>query len=373
LRHPLAWPKISASLHILMKTVSRDSIASKTTDLLRQQIKLGALRGKIPGVRKLAANLNVSRDNVRVALQRLETEGWLRDVEHGRSREVVTKLPRSARERRMLRIGVLIFEPLDAMPTTLQRLIMSMQHRMESAGHGVTLITERGQPSEARLKRVVPGIQADVWVLHRASRPVMQWFITRGIPAYAAGGMAHGLPIAASSIHLAQAVEQAVDEYVRLGHRRIVLITASYLRKPAPSSSITRFIEIMHRHGIKVNDFHLPDWDETPAGLQTLLTSLFKATPPTALIVEQPTHMLGALSFLKARDLSIPAQVSFTVMFPDATMEWWQPTLAHFRWSEEPFIKHLDRWLGHIAEGHADVSQRHVEAVFVKGGVHGRK
>jgi len=350
-----------------MKTVRRDSIASKTTDLLRQQIKLGTLRGKIPGVRKLATDLNVSRDNVRIALQRLETEGWLRDVEHGRSREVVAKLPRTAKEKRVLRIGVLIFEPLDEMPTTLQHLIMSMQHRMESAGHGVTLVTERGQPSEARLKRVVQGIEADAWVLHRASRPVMQWFIARGIPAYAAGGMAHGLPIAASSIHLAQAVEQAVDEYVRLGHRRIVLITASYLRKPVPSSSITRFIEVMQRHGIKVTDYHLPDWEETPAGLQSLLASLFKATPPTALIVVDPTHMLGALSFLKARHLTVPDQVSFAVMYPDATFEWWQPTLAHFRWSEDPFIKHLDRWLNHIAEGKTDVSQRHVEAVFEPG------
>ncbi|MDH4409805.1 MAG: GntR family transcriptional regulator [Verrucomicrobiales bacterium] len=355
-----------------MKTVQRESVASKTTELLRREIKLGALRGKLPGVRKLATDLNVSRDNVRTALLRLETEGWLRSAKHGRAREVAGVPPRGAAQRRVLRVGVLIFEPLMAMPTILQRLIMSIHHRMEAAGHSVTLITERGQPSEARLKRAVDGIEADAWVLHRASRPVMQWFVDRGVPVYAAGGMAHGLPIAASSIHLARAVEQAVDEFVRLGHRRIVLIAAAYLRKPVPSSSIARFIEVMGRHGIKVDNYHLPDWEETPAGLQRLLASLFKVTPPTAIIVEAPTHMLGTLAFLKARNLGMPGQVSFAVMFPDATFEWWQPTVSHFRWNEEPFFKHLERWLGRIAEGHTDVSQRHVEAVFVKGGTTGR-
>ena len=77
--------------------------------------------------------------------------------------------------------------------------------------------------------------------------------------------------------------------------------------------------------------------------------------------------MLGTLAVLKERNLCIPGQVSFAVLFPDASFDWWQPTLAHCRWSEEPFIKHLVRWLSPIAEGCDYVEQEHLEALFEPG------
>lgn len=48
-------------------------------------------------------------------------------------------------------------------------------------------------------------------------------------------------------------------------------------------------------HGIQPSEFNLPDWEQTNADLHECLCSLFKATPSTALIVDEVAYFINIM------------------------------------------------------------------------------
>ena len=57
-------------------------------------------------------------------------------------------------------------------------------------------------------------------------------------------------------------------------------------------------------------DFLTTERDESPAGFERLMESLFINTPPTALIVDETCWFIAARGVLVRRSLRVPEQVS---------------------------------------------------------------
>jgi len=113
-----------------MRPLRRLSVAELSAEHLRAGLRAGRWSGALPGVLRLAAELDVSHDTVRAALRILEAEGLLGARGPGRSRTVTAH--GTARHR--LRVGVLQHDTLPDSQYKTAQLLLQIQHTLGVGG-----------------------------------------------------------------------------------------------------------------------------------------------------------------------------------------------------------------------------------------------
>lgn len=357
-----------------MNSMPKRSLVEQTAEHLRESIRAGRWSSKLPGVLSLSRQLGVSRDTLRDSLRLLEREGVLKATGAGKSRVIVPARRKSA-SLRHLRVGLLLHTALRLDNSRSQEIILSIKHGIDARGHVfITVpksIEELGN-NTSRLSRLVNELNVDAWIVYGGTREVLAWLSTKKLPVLAIGGRAQDLPVAGSRTEITDAIHDTIDTLVAHGHRRIVFITMASWRKPTFSPNIINFLERLKHHGMKPDaKYHVPDWDETPEGLQKLLSALFFATPPTALLLVEPAYVPPVLAFVAGRGLKVPEHLSLISIMPDPALAMCQPTLAHFEWPVPPHVHRTIRWVESIAQGKADTKTTHCHAKFVPAGTIG--
>lgn len=358
-----------------MKSFRRHSLAEQTTVHLRTRLRAGEWGGTLPGVVRLCAELEVSQATMRAALRQLEAEGLLAPGGRCRSRKVAAASLRGV-NRRALRVGILLHDARPAgqpksTPLIPGPVLLSLQHALEAAGHGVFFARNSQvelRHDVRRISRHIGETPADAWVVVAGSREVLEWFATQSLPCLALYGRSGGLPLARTGPDKVPAYLAATRRLIALGHRRIVLITRSPRRKPTPGSVERAFLAELAGHGIATGDYNLPDWEETPKGFSALLESLFRKTPPTALIIDEIGRLIAAMQFLARRHIDVPGQVSLVATDYDESLEWCEPAIAHMNWSPVPVVRRIVRWVAAVRRGREDRETLNFPAEFVLGG-----
>ena len=269
-----------------------------------------------------------------------------------------------------MRIALLDYEPL----ARTEGYMVELQHLLAAAGHAA-FFTEKSlvelRMDVARIGRLVRQTKADAWVIGAGSREVLEWFCAQPMPAFALFGRREGLPIAAIGPDKQPAIAAATRHLIGLGHRRIVLLARRLRRLPEPGRSERALLDELKSHGIPMGDFNLPDWEETREGFQELLGSLFRVTPPTALIVDEAPFFVATQQFLAGRGIRVPQQVSLICTDADPTFSWCMPSIAHIRWDPDPVVRRIVRWAATVSRGRKDVKQAFTLAEFIPGGTIG--
>ena len=350
-----------------MQPVRRMSVIELVTEHLRTGLRTGRWSGILPGVPSLANELDVSRNTVRVALRKLEGEGAITGRGPGRSRGISATVAAAT----PLRVGILHYEPrlTDSPHTSL--ILTEIMRSLESAGHIVCV----GKKSQIELKlnvrrmaRHLAETRADAWLVEIGSLPLLEWCATQPTPCLALYGRAENLPLASTGVDKVSAFRDATRHLIALGHRRMVLIARKERRKPTPGSVERAFLDELAAHGIATSDYHLPDWEETPKGFSKLLESLFRHTPPTALIIEEFPRFFAAAEFLARRRIHVPEQVSLVATDCDSSLAWFHPPVAHMRWDNAHIVRRVVRWVDAVRKGKPDRKSIKYPAEFVPGG-----
>jgi DNA-binding LacI/PurR family transcriptional regulator len=142
-------------------------------------------------------------------------------------------------------------------------------------------------------------------------------------------------------------------------------------RLPEPGAPERAFLAELAAHGIVAGGFHLPDWDENIEGFQSRLESLFKVTPPTALIVDDYPLFVAAQQFLARTGLRVPEDVSLVCTEYNTAFGWCRPSVAHICWDPSPVLKRVVNWSNNMAKGKADLQQTFTRSEFIEGGTIG--
>lgn len=358
-----------------MKPFRRITLADQTATHLRAKLRTGQWGGKLPGVVRLCAETQVSQTTMRAALRQLEAEGLISPGGSCRSRVVAAAGAGGSRQQ-TLRVGILLHDARHAgstkgSPVLLDPVCLAIQHALETAGHAVVFAAK----SQVDLKYDVPRIirlvartPADAWIVQAGSRQLLEWFAGQSLPCIALYGRSIGLPLASTGPDKMPTVVTATRQLIALGHRRIVLITRSPRRKPTLGSIERAFLAELAANDILTGDYNLPDWEETPKGYSDLLASLFRTTPPTALIIEETPRVIAALQFLARHHIDVPEHVSLVSADYDESLGWCHPTIAHMRWDITPVVRRVARWVSAVARGRGDRERITYPAEFVPGG-----
>lgn len=357
-----------------MESLRRQSLAQTTANHLRAGFASGHWRGLLPGVRTLAAEIGVSKDTVRAALQLLEADGTLKPQGSGKNRQISRRRGSPSSQAR-LRVALLLPGPLEDDNTHTHRIVLGLRAALEADGHACVIVCLRRPtaPENHRraVARLVTATEADAWVLYSARRGTLEWFISKSIPVLALGGHFQNLPVASSRTDLTQALNVCVDALVKLGHRRIVLIGPEWWRKPEPNFTARAFLLRLAHHGLLASEYNLPDWEETPEGLEGLLNGLFLATPPTALLIAEPAYCSAVRAWLGEHHRLVPRDVSLVNFLPDAAFQFHRPPYTAFQWPEDVHIRRIQRWVQNLVNQREDREAFVASATFDPGGTIG--
>ncbi|MCH7228107.1 substrate-binding domain-containing protein [Haloferula sp. A504] len=335
---------------------------------LRAEILQGRWLETLPGILTLAREFGVNHNTIDAALKQLEAEGLLVTQGRGRKRRVV--LPAGSPDVRPLRVRVLPYERTrGALP-----LDVELVDRLQEAGFAAGL-TRRSlhdlDMDPKRVARFVASTPGDAWIVMAGSREVLEWFSVQPIPCIAMFGRFIGLPIAATSPRKVPSLVVIVRRLVELGHRRIVMLVREERRIPKPALAEQVFLDELAACGIQPSAYNLPAWEDTPDGLHRGLDSLFRHTPPTAMIVCEPKIFSATQLHLARRGITAPEHVSLICDDPETTFDWCQPAISHIRWDPAPVIARVVRWARNVARGKDDRRQTLIKSEWVEGGTVG--
>ncbi|MGE9270262.1 MAG: substrate-binding domain-containing protein [Verrucomicrobiales bacterium] len=348
-----------------MKPLQLRSVCDQVAEYLREEILRGTWREQMPGVKSIAGELGVNHKTVEGALAQLEREGILEAQGAGRRRRIVV-LPRTQR-RNSLRIAVLLLETVDRQSS----FWVHLQHSLEQAGHHLIFPAQSVSDLGAcldRVRRLVSRTDADAWLVDAGSHDILTWFASQPVPVFAIAGRPQGLSMPATWPDKVPAIREAVQGLVGLGHRRIVLLSRSLRRKPTPGVFESAFLDELDRHGITPSSFNLPDWKEEADGFHSILGSLFKVTPPTAVILDEAVFVAPFLQFCSWRGVAVPRDVSIMCNTPDPSFAWFQPSVTHIGFDAAVQVRRVVRWARNVGLGRTDLKQSASRAKLIWGG-----
>jgi DNA-binding LacI/PurR family transcriptional regulator len=342
--------------------------AEQVADHLRGEIMSGRWKETIPGIHQLADELGVNHKTIKTALDLLEIDQLVIPQGPGRRRRI-DRANRSA-SGHSLRICILTGDA-DAKK---RDYILSLFHKLGEAGHHAFFapgsLEELGMDLR-RIIRLVGQVNADAWVISSGTRDILEWFAGQDFPAFALFGRRRGLSIPSiGPDHVSPRIE-TTRLLARLGHRRIVLLCRKGRRLPVPGAAEQAFLNELEVLGIAPSSYNLPNWEETPEGLQACLESLFRVTAPTALVMDEPPFLVAALQFLGRRNIRVPEDVSLIACDPDSSFDWCFPSIAHVHWDSRPWIRRVLRWATNVASGKKDLRQSLTKASLLEGGTVG--
>ncbi|MBN8457567.1 MAG: substrate-binding domain-containing protein [Verrucomicrobia bacterium] len=330
----------------------RSKLADQCAFHLIGQMDRGHLLGELPGVDRLAESLGVSRETVRAALRLLEEQGRITSRGNGRARQVVTG---ASKERgKALKVAILLNEPFGEESGSTQVLLLRVRTALENLGHGCFFAAKSQMElgyDLRRIGRLVNAVTADAWLVMAGSGELLHWLGKRPVPVFAIGGRNDIVKIAGVARDCAEVYRQAFRSLIAMGHRRISMICSADRRTGVADTGLAALREELVAAGLPFGAFNAPGWEESQQGLQALLSSLFRVTPPTVLVLAFPYLMTGTLAFLAKRGLRVPNDVSLVCEGMDRTLAWHAPKIAHFHYDAGLAVTGIVGWVETVADG----------------------
>jgi DNA-binding LacI/PurR family transcriptional regulator len=347
-----------------MKPFTPLSAVDQLVAHLRGAIARGELGDSMPGIRRLASTLGVSTKTATAALERLESEDFLKPQGHGRPSLIV--LPEDF-VRPAFRVTLLLYEREDLQLS----YVAEIQQRLTEEGYVVKLADQTlvGLGMKVgRVARMACRTKTDAWVILSATQEVLEWFIEHSMPAFALSGRFRGLPLAGTGPGKVAAFRTAVRRLVELGHRRIVLLQPDHTWKPTHGLVLRETLAELESHGIQTGPYNFPDWEQTPEGLRRCLDSLFTLSSPTALVLDRAHEYIAAHQHLARQGILTPRDVSLICTDDDLCFEWCEPSVSCVSWDSHPWVRRIVRWVANVANGKDDRRQTFTKAKFVERG-----
>ena len=332
--------------------IHRLTLVEHATEVLRKALEEKVWVGRMPGERELSRQLNISRPTLRLALDRLRSEGWLK-VKPGSQRLILPREPRRMAPLARV-VGVLTPLPLREIPPFALCWMDRLRELLARAGVKLEIHSGRrwySRRPEKDLSALTQQSPAAAWLLFVTSERMQRWFAESGLPAALSGSCHPGIVLPSVDFDYRAICRHAVGQLLRRGHRRIVLLMHGS-ETAGDRESAAGFMEgFSTRRGAAAVP-KIVHHDGTPESIRRQLHHLFQNTEiPTALIVARSMPALMAASELMRRGLRVPQDVALIARDSDHFHEYFSPQLARYRADPDVHARRLARILMKLVRG----------------------
>ncbi len=353
-------PAVIVSKH--MEIPDRQSLVARTADVLRRHLEALPDGELLPGERRLAEKLEVSRKTLRAALKLLQKEGLFQT--RGNRRRVVTGRRNHGRPAGDNReVALLLPMSLSILPSAGG--IYWIDHLRESLakrGYGLRVLPEPkcySQNPRKALEDLLKREHPSGWVLVRSTFAMQQWFAERVLPVMVAGSRHPGVYLPSVALDLQAVGRHAAGLFAGRGHRCAAMLTG----KPVAAGdeqTRTGFME-----GCKTADSPMKFVDAqhngTVEGLCLKLDTLLAGkTPPTAFFTTFTGNTLTVLTHFLRRGLRIPRDAAILSRDSNRYLEQAVPSVARYELSPHTYAHAVNRIVLDLTTGGNPAPKEHL-------------
>jgi len=301
----------------------RRNLVVECVRVLRMRMASGEWGQFLPGERRLAETLRVGRDTIRLTLQQLEEKGEIAPAAAGMRRRILRLAsPGRTKPTQAFRVGMISIRPLEQLPQPMLLEVDQIRGALAERRGSLHFYSPPwfgSQRPEKHLVELVRNEDCSVWILHRSSAVVQQWFADHAIPCLVRGYPHAGIELPFLDVDWEATARHAAATLWRLGHRRVAVFSPPDMLRgvKAAINGVCQFSEPGFTATV------LPE-DGSATGIARVLAPALRAfDAPTALVASRPRQAASALTWLATQGLRVPAEISLI-------------SLAH-----EPFLDHL--------------------------------
>ncbi|HYG24756.1 MAG TPA: substrate-binding domain-containing protein [Verrucomicrobiae bacterium] len=353
----------------------RVSLVDQTAATLKAWITSGMLLEVIPGELQLKRRLGVGRDTLRLALAILAREGWVTNPEKGCQRRVrsVPERKRSAAVMQQLPVTFLSPNAIETRVTLLE--MQDTQTQLAAHGRHLRFVSPaalfQARNPERQLEQLVISNPSAAWVLFITNEAIQRWFEKRGIPAFLYELPYPGVNLPYVAPDWEGAAFHAALHLARNGHRLIGLLEFQE-RRPGIIADERGLERGLAAAGFGGRMIPFKD-DRTPASVGRSLEIAFSLRErPTALVVSRASQLLTCYSWLAARGIRVPADVSLICLANDSWFTHLYPSITHYEPDSKLMSRSIaERVLDLVSTGQSQRKSMKIQLNFCPGGTVG--
>lgn len=328
----LPSPKVILGSPATEHLPKRVSLVHETVLALKDWISQGVVDEILPGEFELKERLGVGRDTLRLALKQLTDEGWLFPTAQGQQRRVRKDRLPSRKKIVSEQRPVLFLSPFEIEHRQTLLEMEDTQTALAEQGRALRFISPKifqlAHP-EKHLERLVKTHPAAAWILYVSSEPMQRWFFQQKIPTFLYELPFPGIELPYVSSDWGEAAFHAGVQLVRHKHRHIGVLEY-HERRPGfveEERGLERALATVG--GGRVTVFKD---DRTPEAVARALESLFSLRDrPTALVLTRAAQLLTCYSWLTARGIRVPADLSLVSLPNDSWFSEFYPPVCYYQ------------------------------------------
>jgi Periplasmic binding protein-like domain len=335
-------PMENISTH-LAGPVEKDSRVIQAELALRRNLRSGSWGVYMPGIRALATIFGVSPATMVKAVDRVRSDGWISNTTARQRFTIHRDVILNHKGKDAMLRTLLLLSPKTGrndMTSGSSQLLLNLWGLLAPKGWNIRFHIDdyaNGKRRQQQWDELVELEKPQAVIAIVGTAAMAAWARDTKLPTIFCGGAIGEYSVPMVGISSKKMLEQAIDQLLALGHKKISTMLAD--RTPEYCQSIQKLIEQkLSNTGIPfIKDLHIPTTKE--GGVKAYidcLESTFKKHHTTALICLDWREYMAALGFIKQNNWKIPEDISIICLSSDHAADWLHPIPTHFR---HPYMK----------------------------------
>ncbi len=326
-------------------SVSYVSLTHQVANLIRDGMESGRWLEWLPGERKLAEELGVSRRTIRQSLQLLLVDRLIR-CETGKGNRILLKKEQTGRESLPSSIGLLISAPVELQRTFTTLWINELRSFLSK--HNLDLRVFSGgkifsTSPEKALRKLIGNEPQRAWVLAASTTEIQTWFESNQRNAVIVGSPRGTCSLPSIDVDYRAVGRHAAGEFLRAHHRKIAVLVGSPARG-GDTECAAGFKEAVDAHRSDPAELvvvkHTYSSESIHRSVQKLLR---RKSPPTAILVANSMHYLAVHTALLQLGINIPAEMTLLSRDDDPFLQFVHPEPSRYACPPALMAKHIGR------------------------------
>ncbi|MBI4027930.1 MAG: LacI family DNA-binding transcriptional regulator [Verrucomicrobia bacterium] len=329
----------------MIEIPKRASLIDQVASILRSNLRVPEWADSLPPERALSDLLQVSRPTLRLALDILRREGWVRLSENRRC-WIPVRMKRTLPLTEPKSVALLTPELFQELSHSHIFHLYQLRRHLQDAGVRLEVVADlrlkRRSPAKI-LERHLHRITASCWILHHSTAQAQDWFWDRRLPAIVMGTCHAGIQFPSIDWDYRAICRHAVGLFLSHGHQRIALIgprskrAGDLLREQSFREAVQPVREAEAQPLVVQHDGSIEH-------IHRQVRALFRSpTPPTALLVSESVHVLNILTLLTHLGIRVPQDVSLISCDQEWFLSHVTPTIACYQTDWNAYAQRLAR------------------------------